>query len=65
MQVGRTGMETGADAEILSLLDLPSSAPDLWKLMSNHSHNEKRSVNTSDSSQETIAADARVPVLSG
>ena len=34
MQVGRTGMETGADAEIQSLLDLPFSAPELWTLMS-------------------------------
>lgn len=27
-------MDSGADAEILSLLDLPSSAPDLWTMLS-------------------------------
>ena len=65
VQVGRTGMETGADAEILSLLDLPSSAPDLWKLMSNPDIAAKQSAKTSHASQEVIAADARVPILSG
>ncbi len=25
-------MDTGADAEILNLLDLPTVAPDIWKI---------------------------------
>lgn len=63
-------MDTGADAEILNLLDLPNVAPDIWKMLttSNGIDSERNSVSHTtleDRLGDTIAADARVPVLSG
>lgn len=68
--VGRTGMDTGADAEILTLLDLPTIAPDIWKMLTtpNGIDSERNSAShktLENGSGDTIAADARVPVLSG
>lgn len=33
LQVGRTGMNMGADAEVYKLTDLPIAAPAVWNLM--------------------------------
>lgn len=33
LQVGRTGMNMGADAEVYNLTELPTAAPAIWKLM--------------------------------
>lgn len=64
MQVGRTGMDSGADAEISSLLDLPSSAPGLWTMLSSpqskpaHAKSQKMNKSFQD-----ITANAHVPAL--
>ena len=64
-QVGRTGMDTGADAEVLNLLELPETAPDLWQLMSKPESNGIVHPNKPDMiASDTIHADARVPVVS-
>ncbi|DBB13288.1 TPA: hypothetical protein ACH3X3_005024 [Trebouxia sp. C0006] len=68
--VGRTGMDTGADAEILNLLDLPTVAPHIWKMLTTSNSIDSERNNVSHTTLEnrpgdTIAADARVPVLSG
>jgi len=71
VQVGRTGMDTGADAEILNLLDLPTVAPDIWKMLTTSKGNDSERSNVprttilQNGSGDTIAAAARVPVLSG
>lgn len=37
-QVGRVGANSGADAEVLSLLDLPTAAPELWQQLTHPTH---------------------------
>lgn len=60
-------MDTGADAEILNLLELPTVAPDLWQMMTTAEVTERNSTaHTSKLEQvssDTITTDARVPVL--
>ena len=63
-QVGRTGMDTCADVEILNLLELPTHAPDLWQLMTQPDHNGVTASKAGTASEATIIADARVTVLS-
>ncbi len=64
-------MDTGADAEILNLLDLPTVAPDIWKMLTTSQgiDSERSDVSHTtilkNGSGDTIAADPRVPVLSG
>lgn len=62
-------MDTGADAEILNLLELPTVAPDLWQMMTRAEVTDfkrKAPAHTSKLEQvssDTITTDARVPVL--
>ena len=63
-QVGRTGMDTCADVEILTLLELPTRAPDLWQLMTKPDHNGVTASKAGTASEATIVADARVTMLS-
>ncbi len=59
-------METGADAEIMNLLELPSTAPDLWQLLTQPvSNSAAHASKLGKLSADRISADARVPVLSG
>ncbi|KAL3132064.1 hypothetical protein ABBQ32_008677 [Trebouxia sp. C0010 RCD-2024] len=60
--VGRTGMDTGADAEILSLLDLPSSAPSIWTMLSSPKNAQPPSDKMNKTFQD-ITANAHVPAL--
>ena len=62
MQVGRTGMDTGADAEILSLLDLPSVAPSLWTKLSKPQGSQIKSDKINNSAQD-ITANAHMAAL--
>lgn len=62
MQVGRTGMDTGADAEVVSLLDLPSSAPSLWTMLS-HPQDSHRQSDKMKSGAQDITANAHMPAL--
>ncbi len=69
--MGRTGMDTGADAEILNLLDMPTVAPDIWKMLTTSKGVDLERSDVShttilkNGSGDALAADARVPVLSG
>ena len=71
VQVGRTGMDTGAEGEVLSLLDLPTAVPDLWQLMTERGNNAKHVSNgvtqskpkLGSPSEAAITSDGRVPVL--
>ncbi len=36
--MGRVGANSGADAEVLSLLDLPKAAPELWQHLTHPTH---------------------------
>ena len=71
LQVGRTGMDTGAEGEILSLLDLPTAAPDLWQLMTAPDSSAKHvsngvtlsKPNLSGPSEAAITSDSQVPML--
>ena len=62
-------MDTGADAEILNLLELPTVAPDLWQMMTTAEVTDFERNGTAHTSKleqvssDTITTDARVPVL--
>ena len=62
VQVGRTGMDTGADAEILSLLDLPFVAPSLWTMLSQPQGAQIKSDKVNNSAQD-ITANTHIAVL--
>ena len=62
VQVGRTDMDTGADAEVLSLLDLPSVAPSLWRMLSQPQGSQIKSDKTNNSAQ-VITANAHMAAL--
>lgn len=48
-------MDTGADAEILSLLDLPSSAPHLWTMLSQPQGSQVQSDKLENGAQNIMA----------
>ena len=62
MQVGRTGMDTGADAEIFSLLDLPTAAPSLWTMLSQPEGPQIKSDKVNTGAQD-ITANAHMAAL--
>lgn len=55
-------MDTGADAEILSLLDLPSVAPNLWTKLSQPQGSQIKSDKMNNSAQD-ITVNAHMAVL--
>ena len=63
-------MDIGAEAEILSLLDLPTSAPEIWQLLTAQDNASKHVSNGAPQSKskmsspgDVLSADARVPML--
>ena len=62
-QVGRTGMNMGADAEVYNLTELPTAAPAIWEMMTASASptHELKSVHTvSEDSSSAVNLQATV-----